>query len=254
MAVGTDFSEVPRLVAANTVNYGRPWELNCAEALAAAFYICGHEDWAEEVMEPFDWGAEFFRINRQVLRRYAACETGDEVMQAQRDWIAKLETEKEAFVESRANARPDELWDMGNTNHEVLGDSDDSDDDDKEGSDEGAEDGGRIQVGGMPDSDADEDMAVIRQLTLKSKSAFSDPLQGTEKQEVERIARPANVRPPSESGSEAEMDGGDDDFDRLIDATPATDRTGISAKELSRVKSGKLESSAFSRSVVKSAR
>jgi ribosome biogenesis protein Tsr3 len=38
---------VPFLIACNPVNYGKPWRLNCVEALAAGFYITGHDDWAE---------------------------------------------------------------------------------------------------------------------------------------------------------------------------------------------------------------
>lgn len=38
---------MPFLIACNPVNYGKPWRLNCVEALAAGFYITGHDDWAE---------------------------------------------------------------------------------------------------------------------------------------------------------------------------------------------------------------
>lgn len=243
---------VPRLVAANTVNYGRPWELNCAEALAAAFYICGHEDWAEDVMLPFDWGSEFLRINRQVLRRYAACETAEEVMEAQRAWITKLEIEKEAFAESRA-ANSEELWDQGNRNHDAYVDSDDDEDDD-DGKDSGDADGrdgegeqdedehGGIAVGDMPESDNEEEMAAIRQMTLKSRGAFAD-LPQDDKKLPDKIERPGTAPDVSDddSGFPSDADDADSAFDRIIEATPRNDAAGITAQESKRKDTGKLQ-------------
>jgi pre-rRNA-processing protein TSR3 len=57
---------VPYLIATNPTNYGKPWRLNCAEALAAAFYLTGHDDWAARLLAPFGWGSSFYPVNRCV--------------------------------------------------------------------------------------------------------------------------------------------------------------------------------------------
>ena len=54
---------VPYLLATNPVNYGKPWKLNCVEALAAAFYITGYEDYGRRLLEDFGWGESFWNVN-----------------------------------------------------------------------------------------------------------------------------------------------------------------------------------------------
>ena len=74
---------LPFLVAANPVNYGRPARLTCAEALAAALYICGWKDQAEALMSKFKWGHAFFSLNEDYLEAYAQCDSAEEVIEAQ---------------------------------------------------------------------------------------------------------------------------------------------------------------------------
>lgn len=53
-------------MATNPTNYGKPWRLNCVEALAAAFYITGFDSYAERLLEGFGWGGSFWKVNRYV--------------------------------------------------------------------------------------------------------------------------------------------------------------------------------------------
>ena len=246
---------MPYLVAANSVNYGRPWRLNCVEALAATFFICGHEDWAHEVLKHFSYGEPFLEINAQLLKRYAACSTDEEVQKAEETWLTKLERE---YAENREKGDVDskeEMWKQGNLNHRPLVESDEEGED--EGSSEEDEDedgGGGVGVDKDPfdlgeDDDDEEEMAELRRKVLASKP-FLNPNTESNKPRPERIAAPS--QPLADSDAESDASGMEDNsaFDSIIDATPVTDRTGIQAKEKLRGKDGYGGSVSFSRNTV----
>lgn len=86
---------LPFLVAANSVNYGRPYKLSCVEAIAATLYICGMQAEAEQLMDEFPWGREFLKINSDCLDAYAACTNSEEVVAAQAAYLASCEAEQQ---------------------------------------------------------------------------------------------------------------------------------------------------------------
>jgi pre-rRNA-processing protein TSR3 len=234
---------LPYLVAANPVNYGRPWRLNCAEALAACFYICGYPDWAADILQHFSYGQPFLDINAQLLKRYAACQTEEEIKKAEETWLDKIEREYSERRAEGGNDAEQDAWAGGNTNIREHVDSDEDEEESKEGD---PNDGDDIDDGilnanvnfqsgmsfDLPPSDDDDEaeMAELRRKVLASKP-FSGPSPSSRPQpdddrklNVEQLPTPADV----ESGS---ADEDYDDFDQMANATPLTDRTGIVSKE-----------------------
>ncbi|KAJ5130799.1 uncharacterized protein N7515_006838 [Penicillium bovifimosum] len=215
---------LPYLIAANTVNYGKPWRLNCVEALAACFAICGRLEWAEDLLRHFSYGQAFLDINKELLARYAACSTEEDIKRTEEEWLAKIERE---YEDSRVEGG-DDMWTKGNTNRLPARNSDDEsgDEDDEEDSEE-EEDKDPFAI--SDDSEDEEQMAEIRRKILNSKAFQNEQNEQEDEKQPEKIARPQQqlyVDSDAESGSAASED---EEFDNIINATTVTDRTGINA-------------------------
>lgn len=243
---------LPYLVAANPTNYGRPWRLNCAEALAACYAICGHQEWAEEILASFSYGDAFLEMNAALLKRYAACATEEDVLKAEEAWLAKIEKEYNTSRDDKAALAEGDAWEGGNMNRRTLDDSDDGgeEDEDKEDSEEEEEE--RDPYGLPPEeSDDEEEMAELRRRVLASKP-FANP-EPEAKKEPERIAKPE--APPvlpedSDAESGSDIEGMDNEFDNIMNATPVTDRTGITAKQRLKSQETTVMSASFSRASI----
>ncbi|KAI5957596.1 TSR3 [Candida theae] len=134
---------LPYLVAANPVNYGRPWKLNCVEALAACFAIVGHLDWAEQLLENFSWGLTFLKINEELLQVYQQCTDSESVLKAQDEWLDKIEKEAK---ERKEQGQKEDIWMMGNVNRNNGGLSSDEDEEEEDEEDEEEDEEGDSDV------------------------------------------------------------------------------------------------------------
>lgn len=91
--------KLPLIVAANTVNYGKPFKMNTAEAIAAGLYIAGFKSDAITLMYPFSFGSEFLRLNEGALEAYSSCTNEFQVQAIMDDYLsesAEKAKEKEA--------------------------------------------------------------------------------------------------------------------------------------------------------------
>ncbi|ORY92753.1 hypothetical protein BCR35DRAFT_273879 [Leucosporidium creatinivorum] len=106
---------LPYLVAANPVNYGKPYKLTCLEATAAALYITGFDAQAEEILSKFSWGHSFWEVNGPIITRYRTCTDPASVLAMQEVMILEMEAEQEERRRAR-DEEPDDLL-MENPNH-----------------------------------------------------------------------------------------------------------------------------------------
>ncbi|TFK82899.1 DUF367-domain-containing protein [Polyporus arcularius HHB13444] len=122
---------LPYLVATNPVNYGKPWRLNCVEALAAAFYITGFDTYAERLLSGFGWGHTFWEVNGHLLEQYKTCEDAAAITAMQEKILADLE---KSYDDSRRTMDDGEELDLlvPNPNHHHVPESSSEEEEDDE--------------------------------------------------------------------------------------------------------------------------
>jgi pre-rRNA-processing protein TSR3 len=80
---GNNQRALPYLLAANPINTYKPIKLSTAEAIAAALYILGDTDAAEDTLSVFKWGPSFITLNREWLDSYSSCANSTEIVKVQ---------------------------------------------------------------------------------------------------------------------------------------------------------------------------
>ena len=78
---------LPFLVAANPVNYGKPFKLTTLEAFASALYILGEKKHAKDILNIYKWSPHFLELNKQPLEEYRRAKNSKEVIQIMKEYI-----------------------------------------------------------------------------------------------------------------------------------------------------------------------
>ena len=81
---------LPYFVAANPINWGRPWKLNSAEAVLASLLILGQDEQAELFMPRFNWAPEFVKLNGALLEQYRTARDHDDIKRMQDEYIESI--------------------------------------------------------------------------------------------------------------------------------------------------------------------
>jgi len=78
---------LPFLLAANPVNYAKPFKLTTLEAFAASLHILGFKKDADKILKIYSWGEGFLKLNREILDEYEKVENSEEIMGIEKEFL-----------------------------------------------------------------------------------------------------------------------------------------------------------------------
>lgn len=78
---------LPFVIAANSVNYGKPFKLTTLEAFATALYILNDIETAEKILNLYKWGPTFLTLNKEPLEEYRKSQNSSQVIDIMKKYI-----------------------------------------------------------------------------------------------------------------------------------------------------------------------
>ena len=78
---------LPYLVAANPVNYGKPFKLSTLEAFATVLYILDEIEHAKDILKLYKWGPHFLDLNKEPLKDYRKAENSAEIIKTMKQYL-----------------------------------------------------------------------------------------------------------------------------------------------------------------------
>lgn len=78
---------LPFLLAANPVNYAKPFKLTTLEAFAASLYILGFQKDVEKILGIYSWGEGFLKLNKELLDEYEKAKNSEEIMEIEKEFL-----------------------------------------------------------------------------------------------------------------------------------------------------------------------
>lgn len=104
------------MVAANPVNYGKPFKLNCVEAFAACCFITGLDEHGHNLLGKFKWGHAFYTLNEQLFEIYKQCKDAQGIVIKQNEYLTEIQ---QGYIDARENNENDDPI-FPNQNHSDL--------------------------------------------------------------------------------------------------------------------------------------
>ena len=80
---------LPFVIAANPVNYGKPFKLTTLEAFATALYILDYADKARDILNLYKWSPHFLELNHGPLEDYRKAESSSEVIRIMKEYTGE---------------------------------------------------------------------------------------------------------------------------------------------------------------------